>query len=115
MSCESTFAHIPHCLRKGTTPNISEPQINVVLIDGPTSLSVRCFPGEGGSSSSAASELQLSVSMLAGLQHVELLMLALDLLVEAEQLVLSTGAGVVLLEVAVLPVELVCVSMDTGL
>ena len=28
---------------------------------------------------------------------------------------LSTGAGVVLLVVAVLPVELVCVSMDAGL
>ena len=35
-------------------------------------------------------------------------MLALDVLVEAEQLVSSTGAGVVLLVVAVLPVELVC-------
>jgi hypothetical protein len=40
---------------------------------------------------------------------VELLMLALDVLVEAEQLVSSTGEGVVLLVVAVLPVELVCV------
>ena len=38
------------------------------------------------------------MSMLAGLTtNVELLMLALDLLVEAEQLVSSTGAGVVLL------------------
>jgi hypothetical protein len=54
--------------------------------------------------------------MLAGLTtNVELLMLALDLLVEAEQLVSSTGAGLVLLVVAVLPVELVCVSMDVGL
>ena len=54
--------------------------------------------------------------MLAGLTtNVELLMLALDVLVEAEQLVSSTDAGVVLLVVAVLPVELVCVSMDTGL
>ena len=49
-------------------------------------------------------------------------MLALDVLVEAEQLVSSTGAGVVLLVagvvllvVAVLPVELVCVSTDAGL
>ena len=41
-------------------------------------------------------------------------MLALDVLVEADQLVLSTSAGVVLLVVAVLPVELVCVSMDAG-
>ena len=50
-----------------------------------------------------ASDSQLSVSMLAGLiTNVELLMLALDVLVEAEQLVLSTGAGVVLLVVAVL-------------
>ena len=49
--------------------------------------------------------------MLAGLTtNVELLMLALDVLVEAEQLVMSRGAGVVLLVVAVLPVELVCVS-----
>ena len=64
----------------------------------------------------AASESQLSVSMLAGLTtNTELLMLALDVLVEAEQLVSSTGAGVVLLVVAVLPVELVCVSMDVGL
>ena len=56
------------------------------------------------------------MSMLAGLTtNVELLMLALDVLVEAEQLVSSTGAGVVLLVVAVLPVELVCVSIDTGL
>ena len=39
----------------------------------------------------------------------------LDVLMEAEQLVSSTGAGVVLLVVAVLPVELVCVSMDAGL
>ena len=51
-------------------------------------------------------------SFLAGLTSVELLMLALDVLVEAEQLVSSTGAGVVLLVVAVLPVELVCVSVD---
>ena len=73
---------------------------------------VRCFPGKGGSSSSAASDLQLSVSMLAGLTpNVELLMLALDVLVEAEQLLLSTGAGIVLLVVAVLPVELLSVSM----
>ena len=42
-------------------------------------------------------------------------MLALDVLVEVEQLVLSTGVGVVLLVVAVLPVELLCVSMDAGL
>jgi hypothetical protein len=42
-------------------------------------------------------------------------MLALDVLMEAEQLVSSTGAGVVLLVVTVLPVELVCVSMDAGL
>jgi hypothetical protein len=50
--------------------------------------------------------------MLSGLTtNVELLMLALDVLVEAEQLVSSTGAGVVLLVVAVLLVELVCVSM----
>ena len=42
-------------------------------------------------------------------------MLPLDVLVEAEQLVSSTGAGVVLLVVAVLLVELVCVSMDVGL
>ena len=48
--------------------------------------------------------------MLAGLTtNVELLMLAMDVLMEAEQLVLSTGAGVVL------PVELICVSMDAGL
>ena len=48
--------------------------------------------------------------MLAGLTtNVELLMPALDVLVEAEQLVSSTGAGVVLLVVAVLPVELVWV------
>ena len=47
--------------------------------------------------------------------NVELLMLALDVLVEAEQLVSSTDAGVVLLVVAVLPVEVVCVSMDAGL
>ena len=53
--------------------------------------------------------------MLAGqTTNVELLMLALDVL-EAEQLVSSTGAGVVLLIVAVLPVELVCVAMDVGL
>ena len=46
--------------------------------------------------------------MLAGLTtNVELLMLALDVLLEAEQRVSSTGAGVVLLVVAVLPVELV--------
>ena len=50
--------------------------------------------------------------MLPGLTtNVELLMLALDVFVEAEQLVSSTGAGVVLLVIAVLPVELVCVSM----
>ena len=49
------------------------------------------FPGKRGSSSSAASDTQLSVSMLAGLTtHEELLMLALDVLVEAEKLVLST-------------------------
>ena len=54
--------------------------------------------------------------MLAGLAtNVQLLMIALDVLVEAEQLVLSTGAGLVLLVVAVQPVELVCVSIDTGL
>ena len=54
--------------------------------------------------------------MLAGLTTiVELLMLPLDVLVEAEQLVLSAGAGVILLVVAVLPVELVCVSMEVGL
>jgi hypothetical protein len=52
--------------------------------------------------------------MLAGLTtNVELLVLALDVLVEAEQLVSSTGA--VLLLPAVLPVELVCVFMDDGL
>jgi hypothetical protein len=46
--------------------------------------------------------------MLTGLAtNVELLMLALNVLVEAEQLVQLTGAGVVLLVVAVLPVELV--------
>jgi hypothetical protein len=51
--------------------------------------------------------------MLAGLTtYFELLMLALDVLVEAEQLVSSTGAGVVLLVVAILPVELIRVSMD---
>ena len=62
------------------------------------------FPGKGA----AASDSQVSVSMLAGLTtNVELL--------EAEQLVLWTGAGVVLLVVAVLPVELVCVSLDAGL
>lgn len=74
------------------------------------------FPGKG-SSSSAASDSELSVSMLAGLTtNVELLMLALDVFMEAEQLVSSTGAGVVeLLVVAVLSVELVCVSMDAGL
>ena len=45
--------------------------------------------------------------MLAGLiTNVELLMLALDVLVEAEQLVLLTGAGVVLLVVVVLPLHL---------
>ena len=50
--------------------------------------------------------------MLAGLTtNVELLRLALDVLMEAEQLVSSTGAGVVLLVVAALPVELVCVSV----
>jgi hypothetical protein len=54
--------------------------------------------------------------MLAGLTtNGELLMLALDVLVEAEQLVSSAGAGVVLLEVAVLPVELVHVSKNTDL
>ena len=54
--------------------------------------------------------------MIAGLaKNVELLMLALDVLVEAEQLVSSTGAGVVLLIVAVLSVEQVCVSMDASL
>ena len=54
--------------------------------------------------------------MIAGLTtNVELLMLALDVLVEAEQLVSSTGAGVVLLVVAVLPVDLVCVSMGVDL
>ena len=53
--------------------------------------------------------------MLAGLATNVELLLALDVLVEAEQLVSSTGAGVVLLVVAVLPVELVCVSMDVGL
>ena len=53
--------------------------------------------------------------MLAGLTtNVELLMLALDVLVEAEQHA-PTGAGVVLLVIAVLPVELVCVSMDASL
>ena len=58
----------------------------------------------------AASDSLLSVSMLAGLtSNVELLMLALDVLVEAEQFVSSTGAGVVLLVVGVLSVELVCV------
>ena len=70
------------------------------------------FPG----SRRAATDSQLSVSMLAGLTtNVKLLMLALDVLVEADQLVSSTGAGVELLVVAVLSVELVCVSMDTGL
>ena len=55
------------------------------------------------------------LSFLARLTtNVELLTLALDVLVEAEQLVSSTGAGVVLLVVAVLPVELVCVSMDAN-
>ena len=45
--------------------------------------------------------------MLAWLStNVELLMLALDVLVETEQRVSSTGAGVVQLVVAVLPVEL---------
>ena len=64
----------------------------------------------------AASESPLSVSKLPGLTtNVELLMLTLDVLVEAEQLVSLTGAGVVLLVVAVLPVELVYVSMDMGL
>jgi hypothetical protein len=53
--------------------------------------------------------------MLAGqTTNVELLMLALDVLVEAEQLVSLTGAGVVSLVVAVLPLEMVCVSMDAG-
>ena len=56
------------------------------------------------------------MSILAGLTtNVELLMLALDVLMEAEHLVSSPGSGVILLVVAVLPVELVCVSMDTGL
>ena len=54
--------------------------------------------------------------MLAELTtNVELLMLTLDVLVEAEQLVSSTSAGVVLLVVPVLPVELIYVSMDAGL
>ena len=54
--------------------------------------------------------------MLAGLTtDVELLMLALDVLMETEQLVSLTGAGAVLLVVAVLQVELVCVSMNAGL
>ena len=54
--------------------------------------------------------------MFAGLTtNVELLMLAMDVLVAAEQLVSSTGAGVLLLVVAELPIELVCVSMDVGL
>ena len=53
--------------------------------------------------------------MLAGLATNVELLLALDVLVEAEQLVSSTGAGVVLLVEAVLPVELVCVSMDADL
>ena len=44
--------------------------------------------------------------MLAGLTtNVELLMLALDVLMEAEQLVSLTGAGVVLLVVAVLSIS----------
>ena len=80
------------------------------------SLSVWCFPGSWGSRSLAASDSQLSVSMLAGLAtNLEFLTLALDVLVKAEQLVSSTGAGVVLLVVAVLSVEVVYVSMDTGL
>ena len=63
----------------------------------------------------AASDSQLSVSMLAGLTtNVNLLMRALDVFMEAEQLVSSTGA-LLLVVVPVLPVELVCVSMDTGL
>ena len=46
----------------------------------------------------AASDSLLSVSMLAGLTtNVELLMLALDVLVEAEQPMSLTGADVVLL------------------
>jgi hypothetical protein len=54
--------------------------------------------------------------MLAGLTtNVELLMVALDVALEAEQHVSSTGAGVVLLVVAVLLVEMVCFSMNTGL
>ena len=54
--------------------------------------------------------------MLAGLtKNVELLILALNVLMEAEQLVSLTGAGAILLVVAVLPVELICVSMDAGL
>jgi hypothetical protein len=53
--------------------------------------------------------------MRAGLTtNVELLMLALDVIIDAEHLVSSTGAGV-LLVVAVLPVEMVCVSVDAGL
>ena len=77
---------------------------------------VQCFPRQGGSSSSAASDSQLSVFIIAELTtNVKLLMLALDVVVEAEQLVSSTGTDVVLLVVAVLPVELVCVSMDAGL
>jgi hypothetical protein len=54
--------------------------------------------------------------MQAGLTtNVEFLMPLLYVLVEAEQLVLSTGASIVLLVVAVIPVALVCVSMDPGL
>jgi hypothetical protein len=78
-------------LRKGTTPNISEPpnqcsSHHICASNGPTSLSVRwrnwC--------SSAKSDSQLSVSMPAGLTtHVELLMLALDVLMEAEPLVVD--------------------------
>ena len=74
------------------------------------------FPGKGAVALRLQSDSQLSVSMLAGLTtNVELLMQALDVLVEAEQLVSLTGTGVVLLVVAVLPVELVCVYLDVGL
>ena len=72
-------------------------------------LLISAFPGKGAVAL-RLHQIQLSVSMLAGLTtNVELLMLALDVLVEAEQLVSSTGAGVVQLVVAVLPVELECV------
>ena len=44
------------------------------------------FPGKGAVALRASSDSQLSVSMLAGLTtNVELVMLALDVLVEAEQ------------------------------